>query len=172
MGVQHNSFDILHVSVVLKCTTVETNLLAHFGHLFAVILGENVKFENSFGHIWSAHQVDFENFSLEVALVLSVSFQSFKKESSTFLELVKFKEHINDLINLSFWWSVISVSNHFCKSDCGLGINRHNLSKNTNEIWNMSSLLTVRHDLIKLISLNQTLDNFIRTSRLLINVKG
>jgi hypothetical protein len=76
------------------------------------------------------------------------------------------------LINLSFWLSIFSVSNHFCKTNGGLGINRHNLSKNTDEIWNMSSLFTVRHDLIKLVGFNQTLNNFIRTSRLLINVKS
>lgn len=154
MGVQHHSFDILHVSVVLKSTAIKSNLFAHFGNLLTVVLGENVKFENSFSNIWSTHEVDFENFSLKVSLVLSVSFKSFKEESSAFLEFVEFKEYINDLINLSFWWSIVSVGNHFCKSNSGLGIDRHNLSKNTNKIWDMTSLFTVRHDLIKLVCFN------------------
>jgi hypothetical protein len=68
--------------------------------------------------------------------------------------------------------SIISVSNHFCESNSGLGINRHNLSNNANEIWDMTSLFTVRHDLIKLIGFNQTLNNLVWTSRLLINVKS
>jgi len=88
------------------------------------------------------------------------------------LEFVEFKEYINNLINLSFWLSVFSVSNHFSKTNGGLGINRHNLSKNTNKIWDVTSLFTVRHDLIKLIGFNQTLNNLVWTSRLLINVKS
>lgn len=88
------------------------------------------------------------------------------------MEFVEFKEDINDLINLSFWWSIVSVSNHFGKSNCGLGVDRHNLSKDPDELWLMTSLLAVRHDLIELVCLNQTLDNFVRTSRLLIDVES
>jgi hypothetical protein len=113
VGVQHNSFDVLHVSVVLKCSTVKTNLFTHLSDLFAVVLSENVKFENSFGNIWSAHEIDLENFSLKVSFVLSITLKSFEKESCAFLEFVKFKEYVYNLINLSFWWSIISVSNHF-----------------------------------------------------------
>jgi hypothetical protein len=154
MSIEHDSLDVTHVGVVLESPTEETNLFAHFGHLLPILLCEKIQLEDALSDIWSTHDIDFKDSGLKMTLVWSVILESLKKESSAFLEFVEFKEHINDLINLSFWWSVISVSNHFCKSDCGLGINRHNLSKNTNEIWNMSSLLTVRHDLIKLIGLN------------------
>lgn len=172
MSVQHDSLDILHVGVVLESTSIKTHLLAHLGDLLAVVLGEYVEFENSLSDVWSGHEVDFENFGLEVTLVLSVSFKSFQEESSALLEFVELKEHVNNLINLSLWWSVVSVGNHFSKSNSGLGVDWHDLSKNADEIWDMASLLAVRHDLVKLICFNQTLDDLIRTSRLLINVES
>ena len=172
MSVQHDSLDILHVGVVLESTSIKTHLLAHLGDLLAVVLGEYVEFENSLSDVWSGHEVDLENFGLEVTLVLSVSFKSFQEESSALLEFVELKEHVNNLINLSLWWSVVSVGNHFSKSNSGLGVDWHDLSQNADKIWDMASLLAVRHDLIKLICFNQTLNDLIRTSRLLIDVQS
>jgi hypothetical protein len=75
--VEHNSFDVLHVSVVLESTAIESNLFAHLSNLLAVVLSENVKFENSFSNIWGTHEIDLKNFSLKVSFVLSVTFKSF-----------------------------------------------------------------------------------------------
>lgn len=172
VGIQHNSLDILHVGVVLKGSTIESNLFTHLGNLLAVILSENVEFENTFGDIWSTHEVDFEHFSLKVTFILSVSFQGFKEEGSALLELVELEEYIHDLINLSFWWAIVSVGDHLGEPNSSLGINWHDLSKDTDKIWDMASLLAVWHDLIKLVGFNQTLNNFVWTSRLLINVES
>ena len=125
------------------------------------ICGQKIQFENSFSHIGCAHNVDFKDFGLQMSLIWSIVLESFKKECSAFLNLVEFKEHMGHLINVGFGRSIVSICYHFCKTDSSLSVNWHNLSKNFDKIWNMTCLLAVWHDLIKLIGLNQSLNNFV-----------
>jgi len=161
MGVQHHSLDVTHVAVVLECSSEQTNLLAHLGNLFTVILSEDIQLEDTFSNIWSAHNIYFKNSGLKMTLIWSVVFQSFEKESCAFLDFVEFEENTSNLVNVSFWRTLISVCNHFSKTNSSLSINWHNLSQNLDKVWNMTSLLTVWHDLIKLICLDQSLNDLI-----------
>jgi hypothetical protein len=52
------------------------------------------------------------------------------------------------LVNISFWWTLISISNHLSKSNSSLGINWHNLSQNLDKVWNVATLLAIRHDFV------------------------
>jgi hypothetical protein len=124
-------------------------------------LGEQVKFKDTFSNIWSTHEVDLEDFSLEMTLICSVSLQSIEQKGGAFLDLVELQESVNNLINISFWWTLVSVSDHLSETNSCLWVHWHDLSQNLNEIWNMASLLAVWHDFIELVSFNKTLNNLI-----------
>lgn len=162
MSVQHHSLDVLHVGVVLECSTVEANLLTHFGYLLSVVSGEEIQLEDALGNIWCAYDVDLEDLGLEVALIWPIVLEGFKKESSAFLDFVELEENMCDLVNIGFWWSLVSVGDHFGQSNCSLSIDWHDLPENLYEIGDMASLLAVRHDLVKLISLNKPLNDLLR----------
>jgi len=87
------------------------------------------------------------------------------------LNFVELKENLSNLINIGFWWTLISICNHFSKSYCCLWVYWHNLSQNFGKIRDMSCLLAIWHNFIKLICFNQSLNHFIRWSWLLINLE-
>jgi hypothetical protein len=90
MSVEHNSLDISHISVVLERSAIKTNLLTHLSNLFSIVLSEKIEFKDTFSNIWCTHKIDLENFGLQVSLIWSIAFKSFKKESSAFLDFVEF----------------------------------------------------------------------------------
>jgi len=172
VSVKHNSLDISHVGVALKCSSIETNLLTHFGNLFSIVLSEQIQLEDTLSNVWSAHEVNLKDFGLEVTLIWSIAFESIQQEGSAFLDLIELQESIHDLVDVSFWWALISVGYHLGKTDSGLWVHWHDLSKDLDEIWDMSCLLAVWHNLIKLIGFDQTLDNLVWGSRFLIDVES
>lgn len=107
-----------------------------------------------------------------MTLIRSVVLKGFKKEGCALLELVKLKEHVDNLVNVCFGRTSISVGNHFSKIYCSLGVDWNNLTHDLDEVSNMAGLLAVWHNLIKLSSFNQTLNNFVRRARLLVNIEG
>lgn len=171
MGVQHHTLDVLHVGVILKSTTIQTDLLTHFGDLLPVILVENIQLEDSFCDVWSTQEIDFEDFGLEVSLVLPVAFEGLEEESSALLEFIELEEDVHYQINLCLWRTSVSVGNHFGQANSCLRVRWHDLSQDCDEVWNMSCLLTIWHDFIKLVCLNQSFDNFVWRARLLVDVE-
>ena len=77
------------------------------------------------------------------------------------MDLVELEESVHDLIDVGFWWALVSRGNHFSETNSGLRVHWHDLSQDLDEIWDMSCLGAVWHNFIKLIGLNQTLDNLI-----------
>jgi len=171
MGVQHHTLDVLHVGVILKCTTIQTDLLTHFGNLLSVILVEDIQLENSFCDVWSTQEIDFKDFGLKVSLVLSIALESLKKESSALLKFVELEEDVHNQINLCFWRARVSVGNHLGQTNSCLRICWHDLSQDCNKVWNMSCLFAIWHDFIELICLNQSFDDFVWRARLLVDVE-
>lgn len=172
VGVEHNSLDVSHVGVALKGSSVEADLLAHLGNLFPVVLSEQVKLEDSFSNVWCAHEVDLENFGLQVSLIWPVSLKGFKEEGSALLNFVEFQEDVDDLIDLSLWWPLVPVGDHSSKTDSGLGIDWHDLSQDFNKVWLMACLLAVWHDLVELVCLNKSLNDLVWGTRLLIDIES
>lgn len=76
MGIEHDSLNVSHVGVALESSTIETNLLAHLGNSFSVILSEQVELEDSLSYVWCAHEIDLEDFGLEMSLIGSVALKS------------------------------------------------------------------------------------------------
>lgn len=161
MGVKHDSLDVDHVGIVLESSTIKTNLLAHLGYLLFVILSEEFKLEDTFGHIRSVDQVDLEHLSLEVALVGAVAFQGLEEECGALLDFVELEEGVDTLINVSLWWALVSVGNHLGEVDSGLWVDWHDLTQDFYEVWYMAGLLAVWHDFIELIGLNKALDDLV-----------
>ena len=114
----------------MEGSAVHSDLFAHLGDLFAVVGGEDVQLEDAFGDIGGADDIDLEDFGLKMSFIRSVVLESFKKESSAFLDLVELQEDVSDLIDVCFWWTIVSVGHHLCQADSSLGIDWHNLSQN------------------------------------------
>lgn len=172
MGVEHDSLDVHHVSIVLESSAVETNLLAHLGYLLSVILREEVELEDTFGHIRRVDQVYLKNLGLEVAFVWAVSFQGLEEECGALLDLVELEEGVDTLVDVSLWWALVSVGNHLGEVDSGLWVDWHDLAQDLDEVWDMAGLLAVWHNLVELIGLDEALDDLVWGSGLLIDAQG
>lgn len=172
MGVEHDSLDIGHVCVALEGSTVETNLLAHLCNLFSIVLREEIELEDSLGNVWSTHEVDLEDLGLQVSLIGSVALEGLEEEGGAFLDLVEFQENVDDLIDLGLWWTLVSVGDHSGEANSSLWVDRHDLSEDLDKIRRMSSLLAVRHDLVELVGLNESLNDLVRGARLLVDAES
>jgi len=69
VGVHHNSSCIGEISGVLKCTTVQADLFAHFADACSIEMGEQVQLENTFCDVRSSHDVDLEQLGLKVTFI-------------------------------------------------------------------------------------------------------
>jgi hypothetical protein len=172
VGVEHDSLDVSHICVVLESSTVESDVLAHLGNLLSIVLGEDIELENSLRNVWSTREIDLEDLGLQVPLIWSVLLQSLEKEGCALLDLVELQENVDNLINWSLWWSLIPVGDHPGETNSGLRVHSHDLSQNLYEIWDMTSLLAVRHDLVKLVGFDESLDDLIGGTRLLIDAES
>jgi hypothetical protein len=171
VGIEHHPLDVTHIGVVLKGSSVQADLFAHLGNLLSIILGEQVEFEDSLGNLWSTHDIDLEHSSLEMSFIRSVVLQSLKKESCAFSDFVEFKENTGHVVNVCFGWSLVSVGDHLGKSNSSLWVDWHDLSKNLHKVWYVTSLLAIWHDLVKLVSLNKSLNNLVWRPRLLEDIE-
>lgn len=84
-------------------------MLAKTGNSLPIVLGEEVKLENSLSNIWGTHEIDLKEFGLEMTLISSVCLECFQKEGGALLNLVELEEHVDNLISLSLWWTLISI---------------------------------------------------------------
>jgi len=167
MSIQHDSLDILDIRIILQCSAVEADLLAHPGDFFAVVVAEDVQFEDAVGDIWRTHKINLKNFRLQMAFVWSVVFERFEEEGGALLQLVKLQENVHDLVDLCLWRPIVSVGDHFGKANGGLGVDRDDLSHDLDEIGDVAGLVAIGQDLIQLVGFNQSLDDFFWISRLL-----
>ena len=78
MGVKHDSLAVLDVIGVLEGPSVETDLFAHFGNSFLVVVCEEFELEDTFCDIGRTHEVNFEQLGLQMTLVWTVPLECFK----------------------------------------------------------------------------------------------
>ena len=103
-----------------------------------------------------------------MSLISSVALESFQQEGSALLHLVEFKEDVAKIFSSGLWvLSVVSACDHFTKADSCLSINRNDLSHDLDPVRLVTRLLTVLGDLVKLVSLDEPLNDLIGVSRLL-----
>jgi hypothetical protein len=76
------------------------------------------------------------------------------------------------LLDVSLGLSLVSVGDHLSEINSSLGVHRHNLSQNADPVWVVTLLLAVWTNLIKLTSFDQTLDDLVRRTRLLVNTES
>lgn len=107
-----------------------------------------------------------------MTLIRSVVLQSLQQECGTLLDLVVLEEHLRNLLNVSLRLSLVSVGDHLSKINRSLGVHRHNLSQDADPVWVVTLLLAVWTNLVKLTSFDQTLDDLIRRTRLLVDAKS
>ena len=74
MGVEHDSLTVLNISVVLESSGVKSNLFTHFSNTFFVVVGEQIELEDALCYVWSAHEINFKKFGLEMTFIGSVAF--------------------------------------------------------------------------------------------------
>jgi hypothetical protein len=145
VSVEEDTASVSSVLVVLESTSVESYLFAHASDLLSVEMSEKVELEDTLSYVRSAHQVDFEKLSLEVAFVGSVALKSFEEDSSSLLNSVVLKEDSNDSIKRSLRHTVgISDGDHLSEVDGSSGVRGDNVPEDGNEVGLVVSLLTVR----------------------------
>ena len=173
MGVEHDSLTVLNISVVLESSGVKSNLFTHFSNTFFVVVGEKIQLEDALCNIGCAHEINFKQLCLEMTFIRSVAFQGFEKESRSFLNSRKLEEDLENTINRSFWNTIsISCCDHHCEITSGFWILLNHSPQYFKEIWLVSCLLTVWHNLVELVCLDEALDDFIWGSSLLENAKS
>jgi hypothetical protein len=98
--------------------------------------------------------------------------KGFQKESGALLHFVKLKEDVAQVLSSSLWLlPVFPTGDHFCQVYRSLSIYWHDLPHNFDPIRLMACLVAILGNFIKLISLNKTLNDLIRTARLLENIE-
>ena len=102
MGIQHDPSSILGIGVVLQSSTVESNLLAHFGNALLIVVSEKIELEDTLGNVRSRHQINLKKLCLKVGLSWKVSLQSLQKESCGLLDTRVLEENLNNTLNRSF----------------------------------------------------------------------
>lgn len=166
MRVKHYALGILHICVVLESSSIHANSFAHLCNCSLVKVREEVQLEDSFGNLGRLHQVDFEQFSLQMTLIWAISLEHFQQEFGGFLDLAIFKVYLQDALNGVLWGALsISFSHHKGKRFGSSGIAGHNSPQNLQKVRFVASLLTVRQNFVKLVCLNQALHNLILRSR-------
>jgi hypothetical protein len=163
MSIKQNSLGILCASIVLECTTIETGLFTKAGNSLSIILGKSVHKEDSFSYIRGAHKIDLEELCLQMTLIWSVASQCLQEEGGSLLNSSIFKENLDYTVNSSLGdISSVTIGNHLSKLNSSLRINWDYVTENLDKIRAIVNLLAVRHNLIVLASLNETLNDTVR----------
>lgn len=157
MGVEEGSLDVLSVGEMLNSSGIESSLLAEEGNSISVVMSESLHLEDCFSNIRSSLEVDLEKLSLEMSFFGLVSLESFKKEGGGLLNLVALDEELGNLFNGGHTRGL--SDEHLGKSKSSLGIDWDKVGKNLSEINLLTCLLDIRHDLVILSCLNESLNN-------------
>lgn len=129
--------------------------------------------EDTFSYVGSAHKVDLEKFSLEVAFIGPVTFKSLKKNGGGFLHSLVLEEDLDNTIKWSLWLATsITHGDHLGEVNSCCWVLGDDSSEDLHEVRLVTSLLAVGKDLVELVGFNESLENSIGASTFLENLQG
>mmetsp|Transcript_41614 Transcript_41614/g.63517 ORF Transcript_41614/g.63517 Transcript_41614/m.63517 type:complete len:287 (-) Transcript_41614:1156-2016(-) len=162
--VEDHSLDVSGADVVLEGTSEQTGVLAHLSHGDTIVVSKGVQVEQTVGHGGVGLKVHHKQTGLEMAFILAVLTEHLDEELGALGDLAKLSENIGHSTSISLGGTVIAAADHLSKVGASLGVDGHDLAEDLDEIGEVTTLLAEGHNLVQLVSLNETLDNLLRVA--------